>query len=158
MRLGIRLTLSVTLCGIASASITGSLYAYAELTGIFLNTLNMLTGASSRLGALRFEVGIDVEVSLSLKVRLIFKTIGKTWTVYEGRWPLWSTSTSSKISYMNGEKLDEMWEKGLQNADNKSVFGFAYIPMKTWELMKGRCLENRADVRQTSWHRRRDQH
>ena len=142
VRLGIRLTLSVTLCGIASASITGSLYAYAELTGIFLNTLNMLTGASSRLGALRFEVGIDVEVSLSLKVRLIFKTIGKTWTVYEGRWPLWSTSTSSKISYMNGEKLDEMWEKGLQNADNKSVFGFAYIPMKTWELMKGRCLEN----------------
>lgn len=87
-RVGLRLTLSVTMCGIATAYITGSLYAYAELTGLFFNTTNLLSGANTNLGALKFEVGIDVVVSLGLKVRLIFKTIRKNWTVYTGRWPL----------------------------------------------------------------------
>ena len=81
------------------AYITGSLYAYAELTGLFFNTTNLLSGANTNLGALKFEVGIDVVVSLGLKVRLIFKTIRKNWTVYTGRWPLWSTSVSSSMSY-----------------------------------------------------------
>ena len=141
-RVGLRLVLSVTLCGIASASISGSVYAYAELTGLFFNTTNLLSGANTNLGALKFEVGIDVVVTLGLSVKLIIKTIRKNWTVYKGRWPLWSTSVSSKMSYMNGEKLDEMWAKSTANADNKTVFGFESIPMKTWDLMGGKCQEN----------------
>ena len=141
-RVGLRLTLSVTMCGIATAYITGSLYAYAELTGLFFNTTNLLSGANTNLGALKFEVGIDVVVSLGLKVRLIFKTIRKNWTVYTGRWPLWSTSVSSSMSYMDEEGLTQLWEKSSANADHKTVFGFETIPMKTWNLMGGKCQKN----------------
>ena len=141
-RVGLRLTLSVTMCGIATAYITGSLYAYAELTGLFFNTTNLLSGANTNLGALKFEVGIDVVVSLGLKVRLIFKTIRKNWTVYTGRWPLWSTSVSSSMSYMDEEELAKLWEKSSANADHKTVFGFETIPMKTWNLMGGKCQKN----------------
>ena len=141
-RVGLRLTLSVTMCGIATAYITGSLYAYAELTGLFFNTTNLLSGANTNLGALKFEVGIDVVVSLGLKVRLIFKTIRKNWTVYTGRWPLWSTSVSSSMSYMDEEGLTNLWEKSSANADHKTVFGFETIPMKTWNLMSGKCQKN----------------
>ena len=141
-RVGLRLTLSVTMCGIASAYITGSLYAYAELTGLFFNTTNLLSGANTNLGALNFEVGIDVVVSLGLKVKLIFKTIRKNWTVYTGRWPLWSTSVSSQMTYMDEDELAKMWEKTIANADHKTVFGFDSIPMKTWDLMGGECVKN----------------
>ena len=141
-RVGLRLTLSVTMCGIATAYITGSLYAYAELTGLFFNTTNLLSGANTNLGALKFEVGIDVVVSLGLKVRLIFKTIRKNWTVYTGRWPLWSTSVSSSMSYMDEAELAKLWEKSSANADHKTVFGFETIPMKTWNLMGGKCQKN----------------
>lgn len=141
-RVGLRLTLSVTMCGIATAYITGSLYAYAELTGLFFNTTNLLSGANTNLGALKFEVGIDVVVSLGLKVRLIFKTIRKNWTVYTGRWPLWSTSVSSSMSYMDEEELAQLWQKSSANADHKTVFGFETIPMKTWNLMGGKCQKN----------------
>ena len=141
-RVGLRLTLSVTMCGIATAYITGSLYAYAELTGLFFNTTNLLSGANTNLGALKFEVGIDVVVSLGLKVRLIFKTIRKNWTVYTGRWPLWSTSVSSSMSYMDEAELAKLWEKSSANADHKTVFGFETVPMKTWNLMGGKCQKN----------------
>lgn len=141
-RVGLRLTFSVTLCGIASAYITGSLYAYAELTGLFFNTTNLLTGANTNLGALKFEVGIDVVVSLGLKVNLIIKTVRKSWTVFSGRWPLWSTSISSKMSYMDEEELSKLWEKSTANADRKSVFGFEAVPMKTWDLLNGNCQKN----------------
>lgn len=40
------------------------------------------------------------------------------------------------------EKLDQMWESSIANADKKTVFGFQNIPMKTWTLMTGKCLEN----------------
>ena len=43
---------------------------------------------------------------------------------------------------MNAEKLDQMWESSIVNADKKTVFGFQNIPMKTWTLMTGECLEN----------------
>ena len=142
VRLGLRLTISITLCGIARASVTGSLYAYAELSGMYFFTANLLSGANTSVGALNFEVGIDVSVDLGLRVKLIFKTIKKNWNVYKGRWPLWSTSVSSKLSYMNVEKLDQMWESSIVNADKKTVFGFQNIPMKTWTLMTGKCLEN----------------
>lgn len=142
VRVGLRLKLSVTICAIASASITGNLYAYAELTGIFFMTTNLLSGASTNLGALHFEVGIDVEVFLTLQVKLIFKTIGKSWKVYSGRWPLWSTSVSSKMSYMDGDELDKLWETSIENADHKASFGFQTVPMKTWDLMKGSCQTN----------------
>ena len=142
VRVGLRLILSVTMCGIASASITGSLYAYAELSGLFFSTTNLLTGANTSLGALKFEVGIDVVVSLGLKVNLIIKTIRKDWTVYTGRWPLWSKSVSSKLSYMDEDKLQEQWKPQAAKADKKSVFGFDYIPMKTWDLMGGKCTNS----------------
>ena len=142
VRVGLRLVLSVTLCGIATASISGSLYAYAELSGLFFNTTNLLTGSNTNLGALRFEVGIDVVVTLGLKVKLIIKTIRKNWTVYTGRWPLWSKSVSSTLSYVNEEKLKEQWKAQAAKADKKTVFGFDYIPMKTWDLMSGKCTDS----------------
>ena len=142
VRVGVRLILSVTICGIVQTSITGSLYLYAELTGVFFFTANLLTGANSSLGALHFEVGIDVVVTLTLKVKLIFKTIRKDWTVYTGRWPLWSKSVSSKLSYVDEAKLDKAWEPQAENADHRSMFGFTTIPMKTWDLMGGKCTEN----------------
>lgn len=142
VRVGVRLILSITICGIVQTSITGSLYLYAELTGVFFFTANLLTGANSSLGALHFEVGIDVVVTLTLKVRLIFKTIRKDWTVYTGRWPLWSKSVSSKLSYVDEAKLDKEWETQTENADHRSMFGFTTIPMKTWDLMGGKCTEN----------------
>lgn len=89
-RVGIRVTISITFCGFISTSIEGSVYAYAELSGFYYNTANLVSGASTELGALKFEVGIDVVVKLQLKVKLIFKTKKKSWTVYSGRWPLWS--------------------------------------------------------------------
>ncbi len=142
VRVGVRLILSITVCGIVKTSITGSLYLYAELTGVFFFTANLLSGANSSLGALHFEVGIDVVVTLSLQVKLIFKTIRKNWTVYTGRWPLWSKSVSSKLSYVNEEKLQKQWEEQTAKADHRTSFGFTSIPMKTWNLMGGKCTEN----------------
>ena len=142
VRVGVRLVLSITVCGIVKTSISGSLYLYAELTGVYFFTANLVSGANTGLGALYFEVGIDVVVTLSLQVRLIFKTIRKNWTVYTGRWPLWSTSVSSKMSYVDEDKLEEQWEKQTQNADHKVVFGFDTIPMKNWDLMGGNCTES----------------
>ena len=150
VRVGLRLELSVTICAIASATITGNLYAYAELTGLFFMSTNLLSGSSTNIGGLYFEVGIDVEVYLTLKVKLIIKTIKKTWTVYTGRWPLWSTSVSSKMSYMDEEKLEDLWEKSIRNADHKAAFGFQTIPMKTWELMSGSCQNNQLLVAKSS--------
>ena len=140
-RVGLRLTLSVTLCGIASAYISGSVYAYAELTGLFFMTTNLLTGANTNLGALKFEVGLDVVVTLGLKVNLLIKTVRKSWTVYEGRWPLWSTSISSHMVYMEEEKLDQQWENAIENANSKMDVGFVTVPMKDWNLANGNCNE-----------------
>ena len=140
VRVGIRMVLSITICGIVKTSIIGDLFAYAELSGMYFFTANLLSGASSNFGAVKFEVGIDVIVTLSLQVRLIIKTIRKNWKVYEGRWPLWSKSLSSKLSYMNEEEMDTEWEKQSQTADNKTVFGFATVPMKTWDLINGNCV------------------
>lgn len=142
VRVGVRLVLSITVCGIVKTSISGSLYLYAELTGVYFFTANLVSGANTGLGALYFEVGIDVVVTLSLQVRLIFKTIRKNWTVYTGRWPLWSTSVSSKMSYVNEDEMEKQWESATKNADHKIAFGFETIPMKTWDLMGGGCTES----------------
>ena len=141
-RVGIRVTISITFCGFISTSIEGSVYAYAELSGFYYNTANLVSGASTELGALKFEVGIDVVVKLQLKVKLIFKTKKKSWTVYSGRWPLWSKSYSSGFSYMNQTTLADMWKVVSQNADKKDSFGFASIPMKNWDMAKGTCKES----------------
>ena len=141
-RVGIRVTISITLCGFISTSIEGSVYAYAELSGFYYNTANLVSGASTELGALKFEVGIDVVVKLQLKVKLIFKTKKKSWTVYSGRWPLWSKSYSSGFSYMNQTTLADMWKVVSKNADQKDSFGFSSIPMKNWDMAKGTCKES----------------
>ena len=141
-RVGIRVTISITFCGFISTSIEGSVYAYAELSGFYYNTANLVSGASTELGALKFEVGIDVVVKLQLKVKLIFKTKKKSWTVYSGRWPLWSKSYSSGFSYMNQTTLADMWKVVSKNADQKDSFGFSSIPMKNWDMAKGTCKES----------------
>ena len=88
---------------------------------------------------MKFEVGIDVVVKLQLKVKLIFKTKKKkSWTVYSGRWPLWSKSYSSGFSYMNQTTLADMWKVVSKNADQKdSPSVFSSIPMKNWDMAKG---------------------
>ena len=144
VRVGIRMVLSITICGIVKTSIIGDLFAYAELSGMYFFTANLLSGANSNFGAVKFEVGIDVIVTLSLQVRLIIKTIRKNWKVYEGRWPLWSKSLSSKLSYMNEEEIEKAWEAQTQYADNKTVFGLTTIPMKNWDLLGGKCLNTQA--------------
>jgi len=96
VRLGLRLTISLSLCGMARASITGELFAYAELTGMFFYVASLVTGGSTYLGALNFEVGLDASVKLSLKVNLLVTTVHKSWTVWKDRWPLYAKSASSK--------------------------------------------------------------
>ena len=46
------------------------------------------------------------------------------------------------MSYMDEEGLTNLWEKSSANADHKTVFGFETIPMKTWNLMGGKCQKN----------------
>jgi hypothetical protein len=43
---------------------------------------------------------------------------------------------------MDIHKLDDMWSLAVANADKKSVFGFASIPMRTYTLINGNCVEN----------------
>ncbi|MCD7841155.1 MAG: hypothetical protein LUG56_01665, partial [Lachnospiraceae bacterium] len=142
VRLGLRLTLSLSLCGIAKASITGEIFAYAELTGLYYFTASLISGSSTSVGALYFEVGLDAAVKLSLSVKLIFKTYRKSWTVWSDRWPLYSLSRSSSLTYMDVEKLDTMWNTATDNADKKSSYGFSYIPMKTYNLLDGEFVQN----------------
>jgi uncharacterized repeat protein (TIGR02543 family) len=142
VRLGLRLTITLILFQIAKASIQGNIYAYAELTGMFFYTVSLLSKSSTYVGALYFEVGLDASVILSLSVDLLIKTVGKSWTVWKARFPLYSKSASSTLSIMNLEKLDQMWASSTANADSKVVFGFAQIPMKTYTLLNGKCVEN----------------
>lgn len=142
VRLGLRLTITLILCQIAKASIQGNLYAYAELTGMFFYTVSLLTKNSTYVGALYFEVGLDASVILTLSIDLLIKTVSKSWTVWKARFPLYSKSASSTLSLMNLEKLDQIWALATLNADGKTAFGFSQVPMKTYTLINGKCVEN----------------
>ena len=142
VRLGLRLTITLDLCAVAKVAITGELFAYAELTGMFFFAASLTTGSSTYVGALNFEVGLDASVSLSLTLNLVIKTLSKSWTVWKDRWPLYTKSWSSSLTIMDVDKLDEMWSLSTANADKKSVFGFTSIPMLTYSLMNGSCVKN----------------
>ena len=97
VRVGLRLKLGVTLCVIAKAQIVGSIMAYAEMTGMFFLNTSLLSGNSSYVGALYFEVGLDASVDLSLKADFVLFSIGTSWNIWSERWPLYSTSVSSAL-------------------------------------------------------------
>ncbi|MCD8330180.1 MAG: hypothetical protein LUC27_05765, partial [Lachnospiraceae bacterium] len=142
VRLGLRLTLSVSLCGIAKASIKGEIFAYAELTGLYYFTASLLSGSSTSVGAIYFEVGLDAAVALTLSVNLLITTVKKSWTVWSDRWPLYSLSRSSSLTYMDVDRLDQMWDVATENVDKKSSYALSYVPMKTYNLLNGLLLEN----------------
>jgi uncharacterized repeat protein (TIGR02543 family) len=143
VRLGLRLTITLVLLQIATVSIAGNVMAYAELTGMFFYIRSLLPGGSATyLGALNFEVGIDAYIDLTLSVDLVVKTLSKTWTVWQARWPIYSLSRSSTLSFMDTQKLDEIWATASENADKKYSFGFTQIPMKTYTLINGKSSEN----------------
>ena len=139
VRVGIRLKLGVTLCVIAKAQIVGSIMAYAELTGMFFLNTSLLSGSSSYVGALYFEVGLDASVDLSLKADFILFSIGTSWNIWSERWPLYSTSVSSRLRYMDEEPLRAQWEQQVLLADHRASFGFATIPMRDYKLIDGSC-------------------
>ena len=139
VRVGLRLKLGVTLCVIAKAQIVGSIMAYAELTGMFFLNTSLLSGNSSYVGALYFEVGLDASVDLSLKADFILFSIGTSWNIWSERWPLYSTSVSSRLRYMDEEPLRAQWEQQVLLADHRASFGFATIPMRDYRLMDGSC-------------------
>ena len=95
-----------------------------------------------RRGALYFEVGLDAEISLKLSVDLLIKTVSKKWTLWSDRWPLYTKSWSSTLSLMDIDKLDVQWALASENASNKTMFGFSSVPMQTYSLMTGKCVEN----------------
>lgn len=140
-RVGLRLTISLSLFSVASASISGTVYAYAELTGMYFFTASLLTGNSTSVGGLRLEVGIDASISLKLSVGLGRITKSRSWTVWKDRWPLFSKSWSSKLSLMDVEQLEEMWAKEIERAGDKSAFGFGYVPMNTYSLFDGNVTQ-----------------
>lgn len=137
VRVGLRLKLGVTLCVIAKAQIVGSIMAYAELTGMFFLNTSLLSGNSSYVGALYFEVGLDASVDLSLKADFILFSIGTSWNIWSERWPLYSTSMSSSLRFMDEEPLRTQWEQQVSLADHRASFGFTTIPMRDYRLIDG---------------------
>lgn len=142
VRLGLRLTISIDVCSSAEVSIAGNIFAYAELTGMFFFTANLLSGANTYVGGLNLEVGLDAFITLELKANIIVQTIQKDWTLWQERWPLYSAGWSSKMSIMDIEKLEALWNQSIVNAGYKIAFGFTNIPMKTYNLFDGSGVSN----------------
>ena len=139
VRIGIRLKLGVTLCVIAKAQIIGSVMAYAELTGMFFLNTSLLSGSSTYVGALNFEVGIDASVDLALMADFKLFTIGVSWNLWSERWPLYTTNISSRLRFIDEQPLREAWDLQLASANHRASFGFSTIPMRNYKLIDGSC-------------------
>lgn len=141
-RLGIGVTIYVSLCEVVKVSITGSVFAYVELTGMFMYVYALSAGGGNQFGAIYLEVGIDIEIELALEVLVVVVTVEKNWTLWSHRWPLYSMSRSMTMSVVQNKELDEMWEYATENINHRASFTLPYIPMNTYNMMDGSCTEN----------------
>ncbi|MDD6158666.1 MAG: InlB B-repeat-containing protein, partial [bacterium] len=142
VRVGIGVTLSVSILHKVTVSITGSVYAYVELSGMFMYTYALSAGGGNYAGALYLEVGIDIEIELGLEVEVFIISYEKNWTLWSHRWPLYSKSVGMTMSVVQTSKLDELWEKSMKNADYKTSYPVPFIPMKTYDMLTAECTEN----------------
>lgn len=149
VRIGLRLTISLTLCGCVTVSIVGTIYAYAELTGMYFLTASLTNGSASQAGALHFEVGIDARIDLKLRVKILFIKKTKSWNVWSDRWPLYQKEIGSKLSIMDTGRLDTQWKSETRNAAKKSVFQLNQIPTTIYDLASGK-----GSSAQTAWNTR----
>ena len=142
VRVGIGITLSVSMCHVVTVSITGSVFAYVELTGMFMYTYALSAGGGNYFGSIYLEVGIDIEIELGLEVEILVVTVEKSWTLWSHRWPLYSLRRSMTMSVVQSSKLDELWEAAMQGADHKTSYPLSYLPMKTYNMIDGSGVEN----------------
>lgn len=141
-RLGISVTLYIKMCQLVTVSITGSVYAYVELAGMFMYSYALSAGGGNAFGALNLEVGIDIEIELALKVNLIVYTVKKEWTLWSHRWKLYSMSRGMTMGVVQAEDLEEMWADAITDADYKTSYALPYLPMKTYNMLDASCTEN----------------
>ena len=142
VRVGIAVTLSVSILHKVTVSITGSIYAYVELAGMFMYTYALSAGGGNYAGALYVEVGIDIEIELGIEVEVFVISYEKTWTLWSHRWPLYSKSVGMTMSVVQTSELKEMWDLATSEADIKTVFTIPYIPMKSYDMLTAECTEN----------------
>ncbi|MGM9603445.1 MAG: InlB B-repeat-containing protein [Faecousia sp.] len=142
VRVGIAVTLYVKLLQNVTVSITGSVYAYVELTGMFMYVYALSAGGGNYAGSLYLEVGIDAEIELVLEVEVFLISAEKSWTLWSERWPLYSKSYSMTMSVVQQDELDDMWALAVSDADLKTSFTLPYIPMKTYDMLTAACTEN----------------
>ena len=142
VRVGIAVTLSVTLLHNVTVSITGAIYAYVDLAGMFLYTYALSAGGGNYAGALYLEVGIDVEIELGLEVEILFISKEFNWTLWSHRWPLYKKSIGMTMSVVQSDELDKLWDMAIKDANGKTTFPLPYIPMKTYDMLTAACTEN----------------
>ena len=142
VRVGIAVTLSVSILHKVTVSITGSVYAYVELAGMFMYTYALSAGGGNYAGALYVEVGVDIEIELGIEVEVFIISYEKTWTLWSHRWPLYSKSVGMTMSVVQNRALDELWAAATKDADHKANYPLPYIPMKTYDMLTAECTEN----------------
>ena len=142
VRVGIAVTLSVMLFHNVTVSITGAVYAYVELAGMFLYTYALSAGGGNYAGALYLEVGIDAEIELVLEVEVFLISAEKSWTLWSERWPLYSKSYGMTMSVVQNKELDQLWQAAMKDADLKVSYPLPYLPMKTYDMLTASCTEN----------------
>ena len=141
VRVGIAVTLSVSILHKVTVSITGSVYAYVELAGMFMYTYALSAGGGNYAGALYVEVGVDIEIELGIEVEVFIISYEKTWTLWSHRWPLYSKSVGMTMSVVQTSELNDMWALAASDSDLKTSFTLPYIPMKTDDMLTAECTE-----------------
>ena len=142
VRVGISITFYIKLLQNVTVSVTGSIYAYVELAGMFLYSYALSAGGGNYAGAIYLEVGIDAEIELVLEVEIFIIAVEKSWTLWSDRWPLYSWSCGMTMSVVQNKELEEMWALSTKDADGKTSFPIRYIPMKTYDMLTAKCTEN----------------
>ena len=142
VRVGIAITFSIKLLQNVTVSVTGAIYAYVELAGMFLYSYALSAGGGNYAGAIYLEVGIDAEIELVLEVEIFVIAVEKSWTLWSDRWPLYSWSCGMTMSVVQNKELEEMWALATKDADGKTSFPIRYIPMKTYDMLTAKCTEN----------------
>ncbi|MGN0972662.1 MAG: InlB B-repeat-containing protein, partial [Aristaeellaceae bacterium] len=142
VRVGISVTLYIKLLQNVKVSITGSVFAYVEIAGMFLYTYALSAGGGNMAGSIYLEVGIDAEIELGLEVEVFIFSKELSWTLWSERWPLYTWSRGMTMSVVQNRELDAMWERNMVNADGKTIFAFQYLPMKTYDMLTAECTNN----------------
>ena len=142
VRVGISVTLYLKLLQNVTVSITGSVFAYIELAGMFMYSYALSAGGGNYAGSIYLEVGIDVEIELALEVEIFILSYEKDWTLWSNRWPLYSWYCSMTMGVVQNNELDEMWKVATDDVNYRTSYAFPYLPMKTYDMYTAECTEN----------------